>query len=119
MLSIASIHCIMGDTDKEAEEKVQRYFDGADLPALSHMMGQGEFDHAGTTSQIIQDLKIATFMGAEVLTGTPDTIAEKLNAYDDIDGLEGLMVCLDDPPAEIDRFGQEVMPALGLAPAAS
>jgi len=119
MRSIASIHCIMGDTDQEAEEKVQRYFDGADLPALSHMMGQGEFDPAGTTSQIIQDLKIATFMGAEVLSGTPDTIAEKLKAYDDIDGLEGLMVCLDDPPAEIDRFGQQVMPQLGLTPAAS
>ena len=29
--SIASIHCIMGDTDREAEEKVQRYYDGADL----------------------------------------------------------------------------------------
>ena len=31
MRSIASIHCIMGDTDEEAEEKVQRYYDGADL----------------------------------------------------------------------------------------
>jgi alkanesulfonate monooxygenase SsuD/methylene tetrahydromethanopterin reductase-like flavin-dependent oxidoreductase (luciferase family) len=54
-------------------------------------------------------------MGAEVLTGTPDTIAEKLMAYDDIAGLEGLMVCLDDPPAEIDRFGREVMPKLGIS----
>ena len=119
MRSIASIHCIMGDTDQEAADKAQRYFDGADLSALSHMMGQGEFDPAGTTSQIIQDLKIATFMGAEVLTGTPDTIAEKLMAYDDIDGLEGLMVCLDDPRGEIDRFGREVMPKLDLAPASS
>jgi len=115
--SIASIHCIMGDTDEEAQEKVRRYYDGADLEALAHMSGQAEFDAAGTTSQIIQNLRIATFMGAEVLTGTPDTIAEKLDAYRDVEGLEGLMVCLDDPIREIDRFGEQVLPKLGLAAA--
>ena len=113
--SIASIHCIMGDTDREAEEKVQRYYDGADLEALAHMIGQAAFDAAGTTAQIIQNLRVATFMGAEVLTGTPDTIAEKLDAYRDVEGLEGLMVCLDDPRGEIDRFGEQVLPKLGVA----
>jgi pyrimidine oxygenase len=113
--SIASIHCIMGDTDREAEEKVQRYYDGADLEALAHMSGQASFDEAGTTAQIIQNLRIATFMGAEVLAGTPDTIAEKLDAYREVEGLEGLMVCLDDPRREIDRFGEQVLPKLGLA----
>jgi pyrimidine oxygenase len=118
--SIASIHCIMGDTDQEAEEKVGRYYDGADLAALAHMSGQAEFDEAGTTSQIIQNLRVATFMGAEVLTGTPDTIAEKLDAYRDIEGREGLILCLDDPKREIDRFGEQVLPKLGLAaPAAA
>ena len=111
--SIASIHCIMGDTDEEAAARVQRYYDGADLEALAHMSGQAEFDAAGTTSQIIQNLRIATFMGAEVLTGTPETIAEKLAAYEDVEGLEGLMVCLDDPRREIDRFGEQVLPLLG------
>lgn len=115
--SIASIHCIMGDTDAEAEAKVQRYYDGADLEALAHMSGQAEFDEAGTTSQIIQNLRIATFMGAEVLRGTPDTIAEKLHEYENVEGLEGLMVCLDNPREEIDRFGEQVLPQLGLAPA--
>jgi pyrimidine oxygenase len=113
--SIASIHCIMGDTDREAEEKVQRYYDGADLEALAHMTGQASFDAAGTTAQIIQNLRIATFMGAEVLAGTPDTIAEKLDAYREVEGLEGLMVCLDDPRREIDRFGEQVLPKLGVA----
>jgi pyrimidine oxygenase len=111
--SIASIHCIMGDTDEEAAARVQSYYDGADLEALAHMSGQAEFDEAGTTSQIIQNLRIATFMGAEVLTGTPETIAEKLAAYEDVEGLEGLMVCLDDPRREIDRFGEQVLPLLG------
>jgi pyrimidine oxygenase len=113
--SIASIHCIMGDTDEEAAARVQSYYDGADLEALAHMTGQAEFDEAGTTSQIIQNLRIATFMGAEVLTGTPETIAEKLHAYEDVEGLEGLMVCLDDPRREIDRFGEQVLPLLGAA----
>jgi pyrimidine oxygenase len=113
--SIASIHCIMGDTDEEAAARVQSYYDGADLEALAHMSGQAEFDEAGTTSQIIQNLRIATFMGAEVLTGTPETIAEKLAAYEDVEGLEGLMVCLDDPRREIDRFGEQVLPLLGAA----
>jgi pyrimidine oxygenase len=112
--SIASIHCVMGDTDEEAERKVQAYYDGADLEALAHMSGQAEFDEAGTTSQIIQNLRIATFMGAEVLRGTPDTVAEKLDAYRDVEGLEGLMVCLDDPIREIDRFGEQVLPQLGI-----
>jgi pyrimidine oxygenase len=112
--SIASIHCIMGDTDEEAERKVQAYYDGADLQALAHMSGQAEFDESGTTSQIIQNLRIATFMGAEVLRGTPDTVAEKLDAYRDVEGLEGLMVCLDDPIREIDRFGEQVLPQLGI-----
>jgi pyrimidine oxygenase len=112
--SIASIHCIMGDTDREAEEKVERYYDGADLEALAHMTGQASFDAAGTTAQILQNLRVATFMGAEVLTGSPDTIAEKLDAYRDVEGLEGLMVCLDDPRREIDRFGEQVLPKLGL-----
>jgi pyrimidine oxygenase len=115
--SIASIHCIMGDTDQEAEEKVQRYYDGADLEALAHMTGQTQYDPSGATAQILQDLRIATFMGAEALRGTSDTIAEKLDAYRDVEGLEGLMVCLDDPRVEIDRFGQQVMPKLGLSPA--
>jgi alkanesulfonate monooxygenase SsuD/methylene tetrahydromethanopterin reductase-like flavin-dependent oxidoreductase (luciferase family) len=113
--SIASIHCIMGDTDEEAAARVQSYYDGADLEALAHMSGQAEFDASGTTSQIIQNLRIATFMGAEVLTGTPETIAEKLSAYEDVEGLEGLMVCLDDPRREIDRFGEQVLPLLGAA----
>ena len=105
----------MGDTDEEAAARVQSYYDGADLEALAHMSGQAEFDEAGTTSQIIQNLRIATFMGAEVLTGTPETIAEKLAAYEDVEGLEGLMVCLDDPRREIDRFGEQVLPLLGAA----
>jgi pyrimidine oxygenase len=105
----------MGDTEQEAEEKVRRYYEGADLEALAHMSGQAEFDAAGTTAQIIQNLRIATFMGAEVLTGTPDTIAEKLDAYREVEGLEGLMVCLDDPRREIDRFGEQVLPKLGVA----
>jgi len=117
--SIASIHCIMGDTDEEAERKVQAYYDGADLEALAHMSGQAEFDEAGTTSQIIQNLRIATFMGAEVLRGTPDTIAEKLDGYRNVEGLEGLMVCLDDPIREIDRFGEQVLPQLGIGVPAS
>jgi pyrimidine oxygenase len=117
--SIASIHCIMGDTDEEAAARVQSYYDGADLAALAHMTGQAEFDEAGTTSQIIQNLRIATFMGAEVLTGTPETIAEKLHAYEDVEGLEGLMVCLDDPRREIDRFGEQVLPLLGAATSVS
>ena len=49
-----------------------------------------------------------------MLTGTPETIAEKLDAYRDVEGLEGLMVCLDDPRREIDRFGEQVLPKLGL-----
>jgi alkanesulfonate monooxygenase SsuD/methylene tetrahydromethanopterin reductase-like flavin-dependent oxidoreductase (luciferase family) len=84
------------------------------------MSDQAEFDEAGTTSQIIQNLRVATFMGVEVPTGTPDTIAEKLDAYRDMERLEGLMVCLDDSKREIDRFGEQVLPKLGLAaPAAA
>jgi pyrimidine oxygenase len=115
--SIASIHCIMGDTDEEAQQKVQRYYDGADIEALKFMSGQAELDDAGTTAEIISNLRIATFMGAEVLAGTPDTIAEKLDTYRDIEGLEGLMVCLDEPLREIDRFGQGVLPKLETASA--
>jgi pyrimidine oxygenase len=110
--SIASIHCILGDTDAEAEAKVQRYYDGADIEALKFMSGQASLDAAGTTADIISNLRVATFMGAGVLAGTPETVAEKLDAYRDVEGLEGLMVCLDEPLREIDRLGQEVLPKL-------
>ena len=55
--------------------------------------------------------------GREVLTGTADTIAEKLDAYREVEGPEGLMVCLDNRGASrpLRRAGP---PQLGVAAAA-
>jgi len=113
--SIASIIIILGDTDADAERKVQSYFDGADLEALKYVSGQAELDVAGATAQKINQLRGGTFMATEVIAGSPDTVAEKLDAYSEVEGLEGMMLCFDDYREEIDRFGQEVMPKLGAA----
>ena len=69
--------------------------DGADLEALARVTGRASFDAAGTTARIIQDLRIAAFMGARCwLHHGHDR--QKLDAYREVEGLEGLMVCLDD-----------------------
>jgi pyrimidine oxygenase len=117
--SIATMHIIIGDSDEEAEARVRSYYDGADIEALKFMTGQAELDAAGTTADIITNLKIATFMGADILAGTPETVARKLEAYQDVEGLEGLMLCFDDPLRGIERFGEEVLPRLDLAGAAA
>jgi hypothetical protein len=69
--------------------------------------------------EIIQNLRVATYMAAAVSRTRQTPSPRSSTADDDVEGLDGLMVCLDNPRDGIDRFGELVLPQLGLAPASS
>jgi alkanesulfonate monooxygenase SsuD/methylene tetrahydromethanopterin reductase-like flavin-dependent oxidoreductase (luciferase family) len=50
--------------------------------------------------------------GQRVDRGVPDAVAEKLNAFAEVPGLEGIMCCFEDYARDIEIFGQKVMPQI-------
>ena len=110
--SVGTIMIVLGETDAEAEAKVQHFYDGADLEALEDWASQAQLDVSGTTAQKLTQLRGSTLHNNELAVGSPETVARKLNAFRDVPGLEGLMLMFEDYPRDLETFGQKVMPLL-------
>jgi pyrimidine oxygenase len=103
---------ILGDTDEEAQAKVERYREGADMPALTSMMGAGSLDTKGETAQRISQLKESVFYGNELIVGSPSTVAAHMDEMAKDDLTAGVMLIVDDYETGVERFGREVMPLM-------
>ncbi|MDY7103600.1 MAG: pyrimidine utilization protein A [Actinomycetota bacterium] len=110
--SYALYTIVMGETDEEAEAKVESYRAGADLEALAFMSGQAGLDTAGATAAKITELQGACFFNIGIIAGSHATVAAEIDRLAAIEGTKGMMLVFDDFVAGIAEFGEKVMPLL-------
>ena len=103
---------ILGDTDEDAQEKIERYKEGADMPALMSMAGIGSLDAEGSTAARISELKESVFYGNPLVAGSPQTVAAYMDEMAKDPMTAGCMIMVDDYENGIERFGREVMPLM-------
>ena len=103
---------IMGETDRDAQRKVDLYNEGVDAEAIGFMKGQAALDKksAGTSAGMVSAPVEAVHDGA--LIGSPATIAAHLNELQSVSGTGGIMLMFDDFLEGTEVFGREVMPLL-------
>jgi pyrimidine oxygenase len=103
---------VIGETDEEAEAKVQYYRENADLDAIAFMTGQAAMDNSGATAARITELQGACFFNIAIIAGCPETVAAKVDEFAAIEGTSGMMLVFDDFVQGVTDFGEKVMPLL-------
>lgn len=106
---------VLGDTDEEAMEKVERYNRGADIDAINFMLAQYGMDPAadGSSADVVRNHQrsvSAFYGGGTPLAGSPETVARRLEEMGAIEGVAGIMLIFDDFIEGMGRFGKDVMP---------
>jgi pyrimidine oxygenase len=103
---------IMGETDRDAQRKVDLYNEGVDVEAVAFMKGQASLDKksTGTSAGMVNAPVEAVHDGA--IVGSPATVAAKLNELTGVSGTGGIMLMFDDFLEGTEVFGREVMPLL-------
>lgn len=114
--AIANATLVIADTDAEADRIVNRYVAGADHEALAAMVAEYSRDTAttGSSAAVAQRHRtdISPFYGAAPLTGSAQTIAQRLNELAAVPGTSGIMLTFDDFLEGMERFGRDVVPLL-------
>jgi pyrimidine oxygenase len=103
---------IMGETDRDAQRKVDLYNEGVDVEAVAFMKGQASLDKksTGTSAGMVNAPVEAVHDGA--IVGSPATVAAQLNELAAVPGTGGIMLMFDDFLEGTEVFGREVMPLL-------
>lgn len=117
--ALTVVHCMLGDTDEEAQAKIERYVEHADRAAIANMQGQAALDLDGSTAARILDLDNSTFQNIERAVGSPATVAAYLDEMATVDGLSGVMIIFDDSIDGLDTFGREVLPLMTSRPSST
>ncbi|RFA08203.1 hypothetical protein B7R54_02430 [Subtercola boreus] len=114
--SFATSLLVIGDTDADAARKAEFYQQGTDLQAVANMVGEYSNDTTkdGSSAAVAESHRadVSPFYGGSALIGSPQTIADHLNAIAAVDGTAGVMLTFDDFTEGLERFGTEVMPLL-------
>ncbi|WP_440708539.1 LLM class flavin-dependent oxidoreductase [Herbiconiux sp. YIM B11900] len=112
---------ILGDTDADAARKVELYTRGVDRGAVAGMVREYSNDTStdGSSAMVAEShrAEVSPFYGGRALVGSPQTVADHLNAIAAVPGTAGTMLTFDDFLEGVDRFGTEVMPLLDHLPA--
>ncbi|KPL66861.1 luciferase [Erythrobacter sp. SG61-1L] len=103
---------VFGESDAEAEEKVQAIREGFDEGALAGMMRAYGFldSEIGKENDFTRKAR-SGFMAPHV-AGSPETVLQYLTDLFEISGSDGLMLIFDDYLKGIPTFGEKVLPAL-------
>jgi pyrimidine oxygenase len=103
---------IMGETDRDAQRKVDLYNEGVDVEAVAFMKGQASLDKksSGTSAGMVNAPVEAVHDGA--IVGSPATVAAQLNELAAVPGTGGIMLTFDDFLEGTEMFGRDVMPLL-------
>ena len=103
---------IMGETDRDAQRKVDLYNEGVDVEAVAYMKGQASLDKksSGTSAGMVNAPVEAVHDGA--IVGSPATVAAQLNELAAVPGTGGIMLMFDDFLEGTEMFGRDVMPLL-------
>lgn len=116
--SFASSFLVIGDTDEDAQERVNSYRAGVDHGAVEGMRREyaNDTSTAGSSAAVGQrraeDPDNPFYGGGRPVIGSAQTIAHHLNALAATEGTAGIMLTFDDFIEGIDRFAAEVMPLL-------
>jgi pyrimidine oxygenase len=107
-----SFMVILGETDADAQRKVDLYNSGVDLEALAFMKSQAALDtkSTGTSARMVAAAPKAVHDGA--IVGSPETVAAYLREIEAVPGTGGIMLTFDDFIEGVEIFGSEVMPLL-------
>jgi pyrimidine oxygenase len=108
---------VIADTDDEALALVRLYNEQADRGALAGRGAQSSRDtvsDAGSTSKRLASAAQAgvAIPEAQVIAGSPRTVATHLQHLSSLPGVKGVMLSFDDFFVGMKRFGAEVMPLL-------
>jgi pyrimidine oxygenase len=116
--SFAGSLLVIGDTDADAARKVEHYRKGVDAAAVAGMRAEYAKDTStdGSSARVAASHSAPTpspfYGGGNPVAGSPQTVANHLNALAAVGGTAGIMLTFDDFLEGIDRFGTEVMPLL-------
>jgi pyrimidine oxygenase len=108
---------IADETDEAAMAKWQHYKAGADIDALSWMMGAAHDDKksvatgASTAAQLALPEQ-AVNLNIGTIVGSYASVARMLDEIAAIPGTKGIMMCLDDFLVGVEQFGQRIQPLM-------
>ena len=105
---------VQGDTDAEAEATAERYGEGLDREALSNMRRSWGWDAQRALSWA-EGAKGEEAFQTPYVTGSAETLSEKVLDILDRAELDGLMLIFPDYLEGLPRFGESVLPALRAA----
>lgn len=107
---------VIGDTDKEAQEKVDFYNAGVDRVAVARMMDEYNDDKEVASNQgsqvFMEQAKAASALMSNTLSGSADSLAERIARTVRAAKLDGVMVVLADYDADLRAFGHKVLPRM-------
>jgi pyrimidine oxygenase len=110
--SYLSYMVILGETDRDAQRKVDRYNAGLDTEAIAYAQSQAALDtkSTGTSARMVSRQPKA--VSPTAIVGSPATVAERFAELGAVPGTGGFMLHFDDFLEGVEVFGSEVMPLL-------
>jgi pyrimidine oxygenase len=111
---------IPGETDAEAQRRVQEIVDGADRQAIQTMVDIQSRDTAskGSAKFLREGVNYppeagnTAFMGFPVISGSYETCAHELDRIGEETGVDGIMFCFTDYVAGVQEFPERIEPLL-------
>jgi pyrimidine oxygenase len=111
--SYLSYMVILGDTDRDAQRKVDLYNSGLDTEAVAFMQSQAALDRKSTGTSARMVSRMPRAVSPTAIIGSPATVAERFAELGAVPGTKGFMLNFDDFTEGVEIFGTEVMPLLG------
>ncbi|GAA3816258.1 LLM class flavin-dependent oxidoreductase [Cellulomonas soli] len=102
---------VLDETDAKAEARRKEYGRGADVEAIVNMKTSWGLPLDRALSMTAENPEDEAFQTA-VVSGSPETVTERISELVDVTGVDGLMVIFPDYHADLPVFGEAVMPAL-------
>jgi len=119
--TIGLVMCIPGKTDAEAEARVRLYDEGADVEALATRAWQyGKSAREWSQDEQVRRQQQTAFPDGRTpaavtrsrITGTPETLANKIAELVDAGDFDWLGFYFPDYIADLEVFGREILPLL-------
>lgn len=110
---------VMDDTDAAAEARVRHYKDGVDWAAIENMAKRYGVAWDGKLSGMAAKPAANEGFMNDPVVGSPDTILERIEEVLVGGDLDGLMLLFPDYHADLQAFGEAVMPRLKAGRAAA
>lgn len=102
---------VLADTDAAADARAERYAAGLDRVALANMRRSWGWDPQRALSWA-EDAEGAQAFQTPYVTGSPETIVERIRRVVDAAELDGLMLIFPDYLPDLADFGARVLPEL-------